>query len=151
MKKLLRIIAGIGKGLSNIASSISKRFMMSKSIRAQLILAFLVPTILIVVLGIVSYSNTSKTAMTLATQSSKTSMESSGKYLDLLLSTIENQANQICTDSDVQEYFTKKWNTGDIDESMQRSQESDRINNKIRAAVSFNLNIQSTTILSNVD
>jgi len=137
MKKFLRIMMGI--------------FMTSKSIRAQLILAFLVPTILIVTLGVVSYSNTSQTAMTLASQSSKTSMESSGKYLDLLLGTIANQANQICTDSDVQDYFTKNWNLSDISESMQRSQASDRINNKLGAAVSFNTNIQTVTILTNVD
>lgn len=151
MKKLLSILAGIGKEINNIVNSVSKKFVMSKSIRAQLILAFVVPTILIVILGIVSYSNTSNTAMKLATQSSKTSMESSEKYLDLLLGTIEDQANQICTDSDVQEYFTKAWDTGDINDSMQRSKASNRINNKLQAAVSFNTSIKSAMILSNVD
>ena len=138
----------VGNGLKLAVRQLSSRIMVSKSIRFQLILAFLVPIILIVMLGFVSYSNTSKTATDLATQSSRTAMESSGKYLDLMLKTIKDQADQICIDVDVQQYYTKKWNLKDIDDSMLRAQIEEKVNSRLASVSSFNENILRAAILT---
>jgi len=151
IKEFRKIIATLGKGLQMILQQLATRLMISKSIRVQLILAFLVPILLIVMLGFVSYSNTSKTAISLATQSSKTAMESSGKYLDLMLKTISDRANEICIDTDVQEYYSKSWNLEDVNDSLLRSQVANKVTSKLSSASSFNTNILSIMILSNID
>jgi methyl-accepting chemotaxis protein len=121
----------------------------SKSIRARLILAFLVPVILIIILGFLSYNNTSGKVVDMAAQASKTSIESSGKYLGTVLRAISDQANQICADTDVQQYFTKQWTVGSIEDSLLKSQTADKVSAKLTSAPSFNSNILSTMIISN--
>lgn len=148
---LWKNITTLGLRLKNTAGQLGSRAMVSNSIRMQLILAFLVPIVLIVMLGFISYSNTSKTAISLASQSSKTAMESSGKYLELVLESIADQASQICTDADVQEYYTKSWKLNDIDDSLLMSQVANKVTSRLSLASSFNKNILSAVILSNVD
>lgn len=121
------------------------------SIRTRLILAFLVPVILIVVLGFLSYNNTSGKVVDMAAQASRTSIESSGKYLDTVLKAISDQANQICVDTDVQQYFTKPWKIESIEDSLLKSQTGDKVSAKLTAAPTFNSNILNTMIVSNTD
>lgn len=123
----------------------------STSVRAKLVLAFLVPAVLIVIFGIVSYSNTSGTVTNLATRLSETAMQNSGKYLDLLTQAIQFQAEQICTDVDVQTYFTKKWHTNDINEVRTQADTAEKVNNRLISATTFNKDISSVMILSAVD
>lgn len=123
----------------------------SKSIRVQFILAFLVPIILIVILGIVSYINTSNTAVSLTSRSSKTAMYSSSTHLELILKTIKDQADQMCIDSDIQEYYTTKWSKDDIDNTLLKSKIKSNINIKLLSASMYNDSIQNVMILSNAD
>jgi len=139
------------RGLRAFIRKAASRLVIAGSIRAKLILAFLVPVILIIIFGIVSYLNTSGTVTELATQSSETAMENSGKYLGLLLETVQTQADQICTDVDVQTYFTKKWRKDDINDVRLKAQTEEKVNNRIVSAVTFNSNISSVMILSGVE
>ncbi len=102
-------------------------------------------------LGFFSYNNTSSKVSDMAAQASKTSIESSGKYLDTVLKAISDQANQICADADVQQYYTKRWTTDNIDDSLLKSQVSDKVTGKLTAAPSFNSNILGTMIISNTE
>ncbi len=145
------IVSRISKSLRGAAGRFSVRIMTSKSIRTQLILAFLVPIILLVLLGAVSYINITGTTVSLATQSSMTSIENSGKYLASVLKAISDQADQICADSDVQQYYTKRWNVDNIDESLQKSQTAKKVTGKLTAAPSFNENILGTMIVSGTE
>jgi methyl-accepting chemotaxis protein len=117
----------------------------------QLILAFLVPIVLIAILGVFSSSSTSRTTTGLASQSSRSTMESSGKYLELLLSTVENQAGQIITDNDVQKYFTASWDLSDINDTLERTRIMKAANNKLIQINAFNSNILSAQIISGSD
>ncbi|NLV35855.1 MAG: methyl-accepting chemotaxis protein [Clostridiaceae bacterium] len=123
----------------------------SRSIRTQLILAFLVPVILIVILGIVSYINTSNTAVSLTARSSETAMHNSSKYLELILKTVKDHADQLCIDTEVQEYYTNKWSKDDIDNSMSKSKTKSNVNIKLLNVSMFNDNIQSVMIISKAD
>ena len=96
-----------------------------KSIRAKLILSFMVPIGLIIVQGVVSYSNISKTAVGLATGSSITAIESNGKYLETVLKTIENLSGQLFADKDIQSYLSKNTYSDDIFEGMQLASDVD--------------------------
>lgn len=125
--------------------------MFAKSIRTRLIFAFLVPIVLIVMLGFFSYGNTSQKVADMAAQASKTSIESSGKYLETVLKAISDQANQICVDTDVQQYYTKRWKVESIDDSLLKSQVSDKVMAKLTSAPTFNSNILGTMLVSNTE
>jgi len=140
-----------GKKLQVLVQQTASLLVFSKSIRAKLILAFLVPVVLIILLGFVSYSNTSGTVIGLATKSLETAMKNGGKYLDLMLDTIETQADQIVTDIDVQNYYTKLWNKDDINEALLLIETGKKVNSRIMAVTTFNHNISEVMILSGVE
>lgn len=99
----------------------------SKSIRIKLTAAFLIPVVLILVQGVVSYVNTSGSATSNATQSSLSSIGSGGQYLEVVMQSVENYANQTFANIDVQEYLST--DTEDI-------LEYTRLNTKVKSTVS---------------
>ncbi len=150
-KKFYNKIKTYQEKLRDFLQKNASNLFISKSIRAKLILAFLIPVVLIIILGLFSYSNTSGTVTRLAAQSCETAMENGGKYFTLLLNTIKNQAEQICTDVDVQNYYTKKWNKNDINDARLQLETAKKINNKLMSASAFNPDISGVMILSGAE
>lgn len=114
LTKLLNFTSPVLKKITDFFKPVISFLSNTKSIRTKLILAFSVPILLIIIQGVISYSNTSSTATKLAIQASITSMENSGKYLDVVLRTIDNLGGQIFTDTDVQNYLSGSYDQEDI-------------------------------------
>lgn len=96
--EVLKVVVGF---FVNLFSVIFK----SKSIRTKFILAFLVPVLLIIFLGLISYLNSSSAVTTIARQSTISTMQSSSKYIDLVMQNIRNMALQLSMESDVQDFL----------------------------------------------
>ena len=141
---LLKPLTLVFNKASDILKPLTSILSNSKSIRTKLIMAFLVPILLIVIQGVISYSNTSKTAVKLATQSSIASMESSGNYLSVVLKTVESISGQIFADSDIQNYLSLNFNTKDIFEKITFVNE---IGNKIISIATFSPDINNITLI----
>lgn len=105
--KFLKKVADFIKKLPSLLSGF-------KSIRTKLIVAFLVPILLIIFQGFLSFINTSKTATERATQSSVIAMENSGKYMEVVTKSIENLAGQIFANEDIQNYLSSNYDQADI-------------------------------------
>ena len=95
---LLKVIIGFFIGMFSIIFK-------AKSIRTKFILAFLVPVLLIISLGVTSYLNTSSAVTDVARQSTIATMQSSGKYFNVVMQNIENMTFQLITDKDIQDYY----------------------------------------------
>ncbi|NLK28617.1 MAG: hypothetical protein GX306_09785, partial [Clostridiales bacterium] len=93
MNILVRFKSFISKVISKISSFINSVFSMKK-IKTKLITAFLVPIIFIVMQGAITYVNTASAATERAIHSSIIAMENSGKYIGVILQTIENLSGQ---------------------------------------------------------
>ncbi|NTV90436.1 MAG: hypothetical protein HGA22_08785, partial [Clostridiales bacterium] len=117
----------------------------SGSLRAKLIAAFLVPVLLIVLQGILSYSNASGAISSLAKQSDLNAMESSGKYMQLILATIEKDAFQFFADAKNQNYLE----TVAADDPMKASLE---LNTASKGEIRDQINLipSTTSYISNV-
>lgn len=116
-----------------------------KSIRVKLILSFLVPIILIVAQGIISFVNTSGTTKGIAKQSSITAMQTSGKYLDVTFRSIEDVAGRLFADPDIQDYLTKEFTEDEIFDKLELFK---RVSNKFQSNSSFNTDIKSILMIS---
>lgn len=123
------------------ASSIANR---TKSIRTKLILAFMVPILLIIIQGILSYTSTSKSTNSLSRDSSEVAIKSSGDYLDLLLNTTENLANQLIVDEDISDYTSRTYSNADIFDKMQSKRDSQT---RLIVVSSFTPGISGITVI----
>lgn len=76
------------------------------SIKVKLIIAFVIPVLCIIILGIVSYSTASNAIMKNFTEASETTIQKTGDYFDLLFNNVEATANDFANNMTVQEYFS---------------------------------------------
>lgn len=76
------------------------------SIKTKLIAAFLVPVLLLIVQGVISYSNSSSAISDVAMQADLNSISGNGKYLQNVFSLTENEAHQFFESRKNQEYLT---------------------------------------------
>jgi len=104
--RILSSTANLFKSLPGFLKNIPKFFKDIRKIRTKLILVFMIPILLIAVQGIMTYTNSSRMARENMTESFVSSMENSGKYLEVILQTMENLAGQIFADTDIQNYLT---------------------------------------------
>ncbi|MCR5432312.1 MAG: methyl-accepting chemotaxis protein [Lachnospiraceae bacterium] len=74
-------------------------------IRWKLMAAFVIPVILIIVVGIVSYNMASDTVINKCNLSVSSTMSATDKYLKLMLSSVKNKAANLSTDADVVNYY----------------------------------------------
>lgn len=107
-------VVNFPKKLINAIKPLTTKIADSKKIKTKLVAAFLVPIILLIVLGFISYINTSNTATERAIQSSEIAMVNSGKYLDVILETAGNLGSQIFVNTDVQNYLSRNFDQEDI-------------------------------------
>ncbi len=76
-----------------------------RSIRTRLIAAFLVPVFLIIVQGVLSYNISSNSISSVAKQSDLNAMESNGRYMQVILESIESQTFQFFAEDNNQNYL----------------------------------------------
>lgn len=76
------------------------------SIKVKLIIAFVIPVVCIIILGVVSYSTASNAIMKNFTEASETTIQKTGDYFDLLFNNVEATANDFANNLTVQSYFS---------------------------------------------
>ncbi len=140
----LKAAAGFFIGLFGVVTN-------SKKIRKKLIFAFLVPVLLIISLGVISYLNTSGAVTGLAKQSTVSTMQSSGKYLSLLMDTIENLSFQLLTESDIQDFLAGNSLEYDSDDLLALNIIMTKVQGRLVNAQSSDKSISSIYLIGNGD
>jgi len=126
--------------VSSFAGSLFKL----KKIQTKLIIAFLVPIFFIVLQGGITFINTSKTATSNAIQSSVIAMENSGKYIGVVLQTVENLSGQLFADIDIQNFLSGNYDKEDI---LERRDISTRVQNNLNTTGTFSPEVESITLI----
>lgn len=90
---------------------------MRRQIRFKLVVAFFIPAVLIVVLGLFSYNVSKNTIVSNYENSSQSNIENSSLYFNLLLKDIQTKASQLAGFTDFAVYYTK-FDTYSISESL---------------------------------
>lgn len=145
--KFIQVILEVLKKVAGFLADLFSVIIKSKSIRTKFILAFLLPVLLIIALGITSYLNTSGAVTGVVKQSTNATMLSSGKYLDVVMKTIENMTFQLFTEKDVQDYYggnIVEYNPTDI---FAISQLGRRVQSRLMTAQTSNKNIEDFFII----
>ena len=78
-----------------------------RSIRRTLLAAFMVPVVLMVVLGVVSYQTASSGIITKYKESAVSTVAAVGVYCELICDSVENKALELVSNSDLGEYYNK--------------------------------------------
>lgn len=126
--------------VSTIAGSV---FSMKK-IKTKLITAFLVPIIFIMLQGGITFVNTSKAATENAIQSSVIAMENSGKYIGVVLQTVENLSGQLFADTDIQNFLSGKY---DFENIIEKRDISIRVQNNLSSTAMFSPEVDSIMLI----
>jgi methyl-accepting chemotaxis protein len=143
-KKLTRIVSNFSTKAVNYLKPLFSGKLQFKSIRTQLILAFVIPVVLIVIQGIVSYSSVSGTTTELTRDASEVAVKSTGEYIDVVLNTSENIAGQLFVNADTQDYLDNRFSN---DNALARIQLSSRVQSAMIGASTLNTDISSITII----
>ncbi len=145
LTRLLRFLSPVLERVIRLSKPVTSFLSNAKSIKTKLVLAFLVPILLIVFQGIIAYSNTSGTATMLASKSSITAMESSGKYLEVVLQTVENLGGQIFADSDIQDYLSENYDKEDI---IAKRDLSRKVENRLMSITTFSPDVGGLLLIA---
>jgi methyl-accepting chemotaxis protein len=89
----------------------------SKSIRAKLILSFMLPVGFIIILGTASYIYASKEIINTFTKSTVDLINSTGNYYNLIMENLEVKVNQLSLDNDIKEYYSSVYKKDQMEES----------------------------------
>lgn len=135
--KVLEIIVGFLKTVFEFFSSLISRITRTNSIKTKLIMAFMVPILFIIILGLVSYLRSSKAVLDIAKESNTATINSSAKYLDVSFSNVADISMQIIVDEEMQNFFTMD-SEKDIYEFLQLR---DKVSQRILALGMTNKNI----------
>lgn len=84
-------------------------FKLIRGIRTKLVGAFMIPVILIIVLGIASYDKASQGLISNYETSTLTSLDTLSKYLSLGFSTVEAKATQFSSNETMMKYYGNYW------------------------------------------
>ena len=124
-------------GLKNLRGS------NKKSILGTLLIAFMVPVVLMIALGVVSYSTASSGIVDKYKESAQSTVSAVGDYFNLVCTNISNKALEMITNSDVGDYYDKYYGKQES-KALEtfRSAKSD-----IGNAKSTNKNIYSCTVI----
>lgn len=124
-------------GLKNLGES------NKKSIFSTLLVAFMVPVVLMIALGVVSYRTASSGIVDKYKESAQSTVSAVGDYFNLVCTNISNKALEMITNSDVGDYYDKYYGKQES-KALEtfRSAKSD-----IGNAKSTNKNIYSCTVI----
>jgi methyl-accepting chemotaxis protein len=100
-------------------------------IRAKLIMAFLVPVVFIVALGVISYSKSSKGLIGNYESSTLSNMFNMAKYLDFGFGVVSSKANILNGDRSLQDYYSGTYKNDKFEESTHFQQVQTLINTNI--------------------
>lgn len=114
-----------------------------KSIFSTLLVAFMVPVVLMIALGVVSYRTASSGIVDKYKESAQSTVSAVGDYFNLVCTNISNKALEMITNSDVGDYYDKYYGKQES-KALEtfRSAKSD-----IGNAKSTNKNIYSCTVI----
>ena len=84
-------------------------------IKHTLMLAYCVPVLLIVLLGVISYNMASEAVIDKCKASVSSTMSATDKYLSLVCDTVRNQVASIVTDTDVTNYYSNLYSRDSSD------------------------------------
>ena len=90
-------------------------------IRWKLMGSFILPVILIVVVGLVSYNMASETVINKCNLSVSSTMSATDKYLKLMLSSVKNKAATLSTDADVTNYYYNLYDRSMTDQTTKKT------------------------------
>lgn len=82
-----------------------------QSIMQTLLLAFMVPVVLMIVLGIVSYNTAASSIISKYNESALSTVSAVGDYCNLVCDSISTKALEIVTNSDLADYYEKYYKT----------------------------------------
>lgn len=114
-----------------------------KSILVTLLAAFMVPVVLMIALGIVSYNTASSGIVDKYKESAESTISAVGDYFELVCENISGKALEMVTDSDVGDYYDKFYEKKDA-KAMEAFRNAKSI---VRNAKSTNRNVYSCTII----
>jgi methyl-accepting chemotaxis protein len=112
-----------------------------QGIGVRLIAAFLLPVLLLVALGFVSYNMAAELVVQNVTQSSRLMMKSRAEYLGLLMDNVDSSATQLLANDDLRTYLT-------TDDGAVRIMLSSRITTLVTAILNSNPYLEFITILN---
>ena len=95
-----------------------------RSIRNTLMGAFAIPVILMVVFGVVSYNIASTTVMDKSKESSLSTVEAVGDYMQLVTKTLENKAVELTTNNSIRDYYAIYYKNGSSEDAITTLKES---------------------------
>lgn len=150
MKLLASITESVKKFFASVFSAKSnkkfsfRRFRDITKIRTKLILVFLIPIVMIVVQGLIMYISSSAMAKSNIEEGSVSSLESNGKYMEVILQTVENVAGQLFADTDIQDYLTDNYDT---DDAFERREAITNVNSTLSNITQFYPEINSVMII----
>lgn len=87
------------------------------SIKLKLIGAFIIPIILIIILGVVSYTVASKAITASYTESSQATIDKTADYYNLMFSNVKASANDIANNQMLQSYYSGSYAADPFEES----------------------------------
>ncbi len=116
-----------------------------KKIKTKLIAAFMVPIIFIMLQGVITFVNTSKTASQRGIQSSVVAIENTGKYIGVVLQTVENLSGQIFADSDIQDYLSGRYDIRD--DIIAKNDNIKRVTNNLNSTAIFSPDVESIMLI----
>ncbi len=93
-----------------------KKAFFTRSIRSKLIGSFLIPVLLIIALGVLSYTKASDAIIANYEDSSMLSLDMISQYMTLGLQSVETKANEIALDRKIIDYYSGKYQTDRFDE-----------------------------------
>ena len=123
----------------------------TRNIRNKLIVAILIPVALIILLGITSYFNTVNAVSSVAESSAITAMKSSGDYLDVNLTSIDNLTFQLFSEKEFQDYLNGDYADYGANESFARLQLRSGAQERLAKAQTSNTNIKSIFVIGTGD
>lgn len=89
------------------------------SIRTKLILGFIIPCLLMIALGLISYSQAQEAIISSYEESMENTLQKTAEYYDLLLSNLEIRTNQIVLDDVVKSYYRGEYKDDALEEQRQ--------------------------------
>lgn len=102
--------------ISTIFNRLKLKKFQIKSIRTKLILSFSIPIILIITLGIITYSKASSVIIENYKTSATQTIDANGNYLELIFDNIEARSNQIISNGNVTKYYGGGYEKNSIEE-----------------------------------
>ena len=113
------------------------------SIKVKLVVAFVIPVVFIIILGIVSYSTAASAIMKNFTEASESTIQKTGDYFDLLFNNVEATANDFANNLTVQAYFSG----GLAGNSVNESQTYTELNKNVTSTVMGNQAISNAFVV----